>query len=198
MFDFDFDTNNFDGFDNQSHVGSYDTTHITDFPTTDSTDFGSEMSGTGMEFHLPGQNSETDQILTSPSDFASEDFGKHEPSFEGRNHTSNFSTVQQLDFRPDHNGQDNYHSAAHHNDVSHEISFRGEHTAGERASAISKAKHDIAAAESDIRHHTSIANSKARMGEPHSAEDSAIRSANSRLADAKRALNDAYNMKVKS
>lgn len=197
MFDFDFDTNDFDGFDNQPHDGSYDTTHITDFPTTDSTDFGSEMSGTNMEFPHPESYPGTDPLTSS--DFGLEDFGKHETSFEGDNHGSNSNAVQQLDFRPDHNGQDNYHHIAHHNDVSqNEISFRGEHTAGERSAAISKAKHDIAAAESDIRHHTSIANSKARMGEPHSAEDSAIRSANSRLADAKRALNDAYNMKVKS
>lgn len=55
-------------------------------------------------------------------------------------------------------------------------------------SHITQAKHDIAEAESNIRHNTSIANSKARIGEPHSLEDSHIRSAQSRLNDAKSEL----------
>lgn len=80
--------------------------------------------------------------------------------------------------------------------LENEISFKGDgYTQSEINSHISEAKHDIADAESDIRHHTYIANSKARMGEPHSFEDSQIRSAQSRLNEAKSDLNKWQHMK---
>lgn len=99
-----------------------------------------------------------------------------------------------IQFDPDTNQQDDTHDST---DGMNHISFKAEeHTAAERNAAISKAKHDIAAAESDIRHHTYMIKSKSRMGEPHSAHDSSLKAAEQRLADAKQALNDAYNIKV--
>lgn len=95
--------------------------------------------------------------------------------------STNAHNIQRLEFEPD----SGYHPS---------FGISG-YTQSEINNHISEAKHNIADAESDIRHHTSIANSKARMGEPHSFEDSQIRSAQSRLNDAKSDLNKWQHMK---
>lgn len=77
-----------------------------------------------------------------------------------------------------------------------ELTFKGGgYSQSEINSHISKAEHEIAYEESTIRHHTNIANSKARMGEPHSYEDYQIRLAQSRLNDAKSDLSKWQHMK---
>lgn len=80
--------------------------------------------------------------------------------------------------------------------IENEITFKGSgYSQNEINNHISKAKHDIADAESCIRHHTSIADSKIRMGEPHSYEDYQIKSAIRRLNDAKSDLSKWERMK---
>lgn len=135
MFDFDFDDNDFDGLDGQSHDGIYDSTHGTDFLTTDSTDPSFGIGGTGMEYP------DSDPQPTSSLGQGLDELGTHHPSFGGRNHDSETGTVQPLEFRPDNNGHnDDYHSALHQNDSDQhsEVSFKG--TPQEKAEWAKKAQ----------------------------------------------------------
>lgn len=135
MIDFDFDNNDFDGFDGQSHDTTPDSTSGLDFPTTDSTDPSFGIGGTGTEYPDP------DPLPTSSHGQGLDELGTHHPSFEGRNHASDSSSVQQLDFHPDNNGHnDDYHQTLHQNDSEHhnELSFKG--TAQERAEWARKAQ----------------------------------------------------------
>ena len=70
----------------------------------------------------------------------------------------------------------------------HEISFLG-HSKSEIDRHISQAEHDIRDAESSMRHHKYIADSKARMGESHEYEDYQYKQALRRLEHAKSELN---------
>lgn len=69
------------------------------------------------------------------------------------------------------------------------------YTQGQINSHISQAKHDIAAAESDIRHRTSMIKSKAAAGEAYSYEESQLHAAEGRLKAAREDLNKWYNTK---
>lgn len=141
-------------------------------------------------------DSDSSNLHPANSDVLGED---NLSSENGTTHSSSSKPDTDIDsdtiqFDPDTNQQDNTHDST---DGMNHISFKAEeHTAAERNAAINKAKRDIAAAESDIRHHTYMIKSKSRMGEPHSAHDSSLKAAEQRLADAKQALNDAYNIKV--
>lgn len=76
-----------------------------------------------------------------------------------------------------------------HETESHgEVSFLG-HSQSEINSHKSQAEHDIAEAKSDMRHHKSMADSKARMGEPHAFEDYQYQQAKHRLEEAQSELN---------
>lgn len=135
MIDLDFDTNDFDNFDAQSHDMTLDSTSGLDFPTTDSTDLSFGIGGTGTEYPDP------DPLPTSSQGQGLDESGTYQPSFGGRNHDSETGTVQSLEFHPDHNGHnDDYHSALHQTDSDNhnELSFKG--TAQERAEWARKAQ----------------------------------------------------------
>lgn len=135
MIDLDFDTNDFDNFDAQSHDMTLDSTSGLDFPTTDSTDLSFGVGGTGTEYPDP------DPLPTSSHGQGLDELGAHQPSFGGRNHESESGTVQPLEFRPDNNGHnDDYHSALQQNesDQHSEVSFKG--TPQEKAEWAKKAQ----------------------------------------------------------
>lgn len=177
-----FDSIDLSSFDDMGSHDSMDTddgfasgsefTHTDDFTGTDDTLFGTETSTEGAASSLfPSVNTHDSAPWDSNEFFPKDDFnpnGSHEVS------TKPIDTTE----------------------LENEISFKGSgYSQSEINSHISEAKHEIADAESDIRHHTSIANSKARMGEPHTFEDSQIRSAQSRLNEAKCDLSKWQHMK---
>lgn len=147
-------------------------THTDDFTGMDDTFFGTETTTKGEASSLfPSVNTHDSAPWNLDENFPRDDFNQNE---------SHEVSPKPIDT----------------SELENEISFKGSgYSQSEINSHISEAKHEIADAESDIRHHTSIANSKARMGEPHSFEDSQIRNAQSRLSDAKSDLSKWQHMK---
>lgn len=193
MFTDDFDMNLSDISSNDALL---DDVSSMDLSTSDIVfnNFGSSFDGFEDTYHMSFKGSFDNSDLKS---FTTE-----------TNVTDSTISIETIEFNPNHseplsfNSDGNSHHAIENpldSDQGHELSFKGgEHSVSERNAAITKAKHDIAAAKSDIDHQTHMIKSKTNMGVPHSEHDSALRAAQNRLNDAKRALNEAYNMKTKS
>lgn len=191
----DFDSLGFDNMDNsdldnsdigtESTFGATSTNELASGHFTDS--FGSEFGFSGGESSFGASSTNVNST--------------HESLWHGSTPQNTMSWEHvSSDFPWDHGAVSVHsHNPSDNVDLSQmddQIAFKSSgYSQSEINSHIAEAKHEIADAESDIRHNTNIANSKARMGEPHSFEDSQIHSAQSRLNEAKSDLNKWQHMK---